>query len=155
MSTCFPIKNVLVTQMLEKEMATHSGIFAWRIPWTEEPGGLQSMGSQRVGHDWTTNTHRKESDTTERLHFHTLKFLQRRLAFEEKMSKSNQDTSCIVEQSYGFAGLVQQPAHAITRASFCLLSCSAIFIMWLLASWPHHGCCTSRHHIQRRRILQL
>ena len=35
---------------LEKEMATHSSIRAWRIPWTEEPGGLQSMGSQRVGH---------------------------------------------------------------------------------------------------------
>ena len=37
---------------LEKEMATHSSILAWRIPWTEEPGGLQSMGSQRAGHDW-------------------------------------------------------------------------------------------------------
>ena len=36
---------------LEKEMATHSSIPAWRIPWTEEPGGLQSMGLQRVGHD--------------------------------------------------------------------------------------------------------
>ena len=34
---------------LEKGMATHSSILAWRIPWTEEPGGLQSMGSQRVG----------------------------------------------------------------------------------------------------------
>ena len=41
---------------LEKEMATHSSILAWRIPWTEELGGLQSMG-------------RKELDTTERLHF--------------------------------------------------------------------------------------
>ena len=36
---------------LEKGMATHSGILAWRIPWTEEPGRLQSMGSQSVGHD--------------------------------------------------------------------------------------------------------
>ena len=36
---------------LEKEMATHSSILAWRIPWTEEPGGLQSTGSQRVGRD--------------------------------------------------------------------------------------------------------
>ena len=35
---------------LEKEMATHSGILAWRIPETEEPGGLQSMGSHRIGH---------------------------------------------------------------------------------------------------------
>ena len=37
---------------LEKEMTTHSSIFAWEIPWTEETGRLQSMGSQRVGHDW-------------------------------------------------------------------------------------------------------
>ena len=37
--------------LLEKGMATHSSILAWRIPWTEEPGGLQSMGSQRVRHD--------------------------------------------------------------------------------------------------------
>ena len=37
--------------LLEKEMSTHSSILAWRTPWTEEPGGLQSTGSQRVGHD--------------------------------------------------------------------------------------------------------
>ena len=42
---------------LEKEMATHSSILAWRIPWTEEHGGLQSIVSQRVGHDRATNTH--------------------------------------------------------------------------------------------------
>ena len=42
---------------LEKEMATHSSILAWKIPWTEEPGELQFMGSQRVGHNWATNTH--------------------------------------------------------------------------------------------------
>ena len=37
--------------LLEKETATHSSILAWKIPWTEEPGRLQSMGSRRVGHD--------------------------------------------------------------------------------------------------------
>ena len=42
---------------LEKKIATHSCILAWRIPWTEEPGRLQSMESQRVGHNWETNTH--------------------------------------------------------------------------------------------------
>ena len=41
---------------LEEDMATHSSILAWRIPGMEEPGGLQSMGSQRVRHDWATNT---------------------------------------------------------------------------------------------------
>ena len=39
---------------LEKGMATHSSILAWRIPWTEEPGRIQLIGSQRVGHDWVT-----------------------------------------------------------------------------------------------------
>ena len=43
--------------LLEKEMATHSRILAWKIPWTEEPGRLQSMGLQRVRHDWATSLH--------------------------------------------------------------------------------------------------
>ena len=43
--------------LLEKEMATHSSTLAWKIPWTKEPGGLQSMGSQRVRHDWATSFH--------------------------------------------------------------------------------------------------
>ena len=42
---------------LGKEMATHSSILAWKIPWTEDPGRLQSMGLQRVGHDWATSLH--------------------------------------------------------------------------------------------------
>ena len=41
--------------LLEKEMATHSSILAWKIPWTEEPGSLQSMGLQRVGHELATS----------------------------------------------------------------------------------------------------
>ena len=61
------VKNLPVTQEtqvrflgcenpLEKEMATHSSILAWGIPWTEEPAGLRFMGSQRVGYNWVTNT---------------------------------------------------------------------------------------------------
>ena len=42
---------------LEKEMAAHSSIHAWKIPWTEVAGGLQSMGSQRIGHDWAPSCH--------------------------------------------------------------------------------------------------
>ena len=73
---CTPVWASLVTQMvnnlpamqetwvpslgqedpLEKGMEIHSGILAWRIPWTEEPAGLQSLGSQRVGHYWVTFT---------------------------------------------------------------------------------------------------
>ena len=45
------VRSLAHEDPLEKEMATHSSILAWRIPWTEEPGGLQSMGSQRVGYD--------------------------------------------------------------------------------------------------------
>ena len=43
--------------LLEKEMGTHSSILAWKTPWVEEPGKLQFMGSQRVGHDWATSLH--------------------------------------------------------------------------------------------------
>ena len=43
------------SSLLEKAMAPHSSTLAWKIPWTEEPGRLQSMGSRRVGHDWATS----------------------------------------------------------------------------------------------------
>jgi len=52
---------------LEKGMATLSSILAWEIPWREEPGGLQSMGSQRVRHDWATNTFILSWGLTEKL----------------------------------------------------------------------------------------
>ena len=58
---CLPLLYSKMTQLhtyrhsLEKAMATHSSTLAWKIPWTEEPGGLQSMGSLRVGHDWATS----------------------------------------------------------------------------------------------------
>ena len=45
------VQSLYQEDPLEKEMATHSSILAWKIPWTEKPGGLQSVGSQRVGHD--------------------------------------------------------------------------------------------------------
>ena len=52
-SFCIPRPNLPVT--LEKEMATHSSVLAWRIPGTGEPGGLLSMGSHRVGYDWSNS----------------------------------------------------------------------------------------------------
>ena len=51
--SCYWYLTILLYVALEKEMATHSSILAWRILWTEEPGGLLSMGSHRVGHDWS------------------------------------------------------------------------------------------------------
>ena len=54
------VKNLLASAAdirdvgsLEEDMATHSSILAWKIPWTEEPTGLRSMGSQRIGHNWS------------------------------------------------------------------------------------------------------
>ena len=64
--TCLPMQEMQEMRIwyvgledpLKMEMATHSSILVWRIPWTEEPGGLQSMGSQRVRHSWAgTHTH--------------------------------------------------------------------------------------------------
>ena len=46
---------IVLLVLLEKAMAPHSSTLAWKIPWTEEPGGLQSVGSLRVGHDWATS----------------------------------------------------------------------------------------------------
>ena len=51
----FPSISGIYTSTSEKGMAPHSSSLAWKIPWTEEPGGLQSMGSLRVGHDWATS----------------------------------------------------------------------------------------------------
>ena len=48
------IQSLIQEDPLEKDMATHSSILAWEIPWTEQRGGLHSMGSQRVGYDWAT-----------------------------------------------------------------------------------------------------
>ena len=47
------VRSLGQEEALEKGMATHSSILARKIPWTEEPGGLGSIGSQRVGHDWS------------------------------------------------------------------------------------------------------
>ena len=49
------VQSLGLEDPLEKEMAIHSSTIAWKIPWTEEPGRLQSMGLQRVGHDWVTS----------------------------------------------------------------------------------------------------
>ena len=48
------VRSLGLEDLLEKEIATHSSIFAWKILWTEKPSGLQSMGSQRVRHDLVT-----------------------------------------------------------------------------------------------------
>ena len=53
---------------LEKGVATHSSILAWRIPWTEEPGGLQFIGSQRAGHNWSDWAHMQDLGLSNQMH---------------------------------------------------------------------------------------
>ena len=65
--SCFELAHFVIychpsRDTLEKGMATHSSILAWRIPWTEETGGLQSMVLHRVVHDWMTDTSRDSSE---------------------------------------------------------------------------------------------
>ena len=66
--TCLPAQEMRVPSLdqedpLEKEMATHSSILAWRIPWTEEPGGLQSMGHKKSEMTDHTHTHTRTHTT--------------------------------------------------------------------------------------------
>ena len=57
------VRSQVQEDRLEKEMATHSSILAWKIPWTEEPGGLQFMGLQRVAHDWAHTAYVVQTET--------------------------------------------------------------------------------------------
>ena len=68
------VQSLGLEDSLEKVMATHSSLLAWRIPWTEQPGGLQSIWSQRVGHNWVTHTHTHthKSHVTLAIHILTL-----------------------------------------------------------------------------------
>ena len=71
---------------LEEGMATHSSILAWRIPWTEEPGGLQSVGSQTVGHNWVT-----KQPTTSQV---DIKLTIATMFFELHLSVSTRQVKC-------------------------------------------------------------
>ena len=77
---------------LEEEMATYSSILAWRIPWTEEPGGLQSMRSQRLIHDWTTEQEHKLISSPEN-EFRTQTYFLIMLAFYSVKKKTLQEKS--------------------------------------------------------------
>ena len=58
------VQSLCQEDPLEKEMTTHSSMLAWGIPWTEEPGGLQAMGSQRVGHNRVIKQQQKQQKST-------------------------------------------------------------------------------------------
>ena len=105
-----------------EEMATHSSILAWKIPWTEEPGGLQSMGSQRVRHSRKEHDH----DTTEWYNMKKKKHVTHRK--KSSQTETNPKMSWLMQCGVHMAGR-RNPA-AIT-SSFCLLgedSCSRVTI---------------------------
>ena len=90
---------------LEKEMATHSSILAWEIPWTEEPGGLQSIGWQRVGHDWATKQQQREC-THRRRESEGITEAEGRVAWPqakkfEQPPEDNRGKECVVPSSFG------------------------------------------------------
>ena len=64
------VQSVGQEDPLQKGMATHSSILAWRIPWTEEPGGLQSLRLQRIGHEWVTNLKKRKKQHTACVRIH-------------------------------------------------------------------------------------
>ena len=75
---------------LEEGMATYCSILAWRIPWTEEPGGLQSMGLQRVGHDWVT-----KHSTAQHCYSNITWLLQGKIFFKiQKPPRQRSKTNC-------------------------------------------------------------
>jgi len=97
---------------LDREMATHSSILAWKIPWTKDPGRLQSMGSQRVGHDWAKEK-KKNFKTWKRIQ---MLFLLSYL-FSRKPWK--------IHSSWHYLG-VSQPSYSVpTNLGLRSLQCAA------------------------------
>ena len=99
------VKNLLIVQgtwvqslgqedPLEKEMATHSSILAWKIPWTEEPAWLQSIGSQRVGDNWRTNTSLHLSCFSHVQLFATLRTVAHQALLSMRFSRQDTEVDC-------------------------------------------------------------
>ena len=116
---------------LEKEMATHSSTLAWRIPWREEPGRLQSMGSQRVGHGWATS-----------LSLYT-PYINDRDDAERKMVEKGTDTEiwwppheCLTSHEVSPASMSLYPKHSLKEGSD--LSCEDLLSL-LLPKADYYG----------------
>ena len=101
---------------LEKGTATHSSILAWRIPWTEEPGRLQSMGSHRVRHDWVTK--------------HTAHYGQR--AHLQCMAYSRYSVNNTTANNHNLIGFLdsKRPPYAVVHGSKELVSPHTSLVPW-------------------------
>ena len=106
---CLPMQETLETWVrslqwedpLEEEMATHSSVLTWRIPWTEEPVRLQSMGLQRVGHNWAC-THVYTASNTKYYNFtNAIKQMTSKVSFKNK-SKGRRGKSPMIDEFPNF-----------------------------------------------------
>ena len=119
------------SQIWEKAMATYSSILAWRIPWTAEPGELQSMWSQRVRQDWMTNTH------TVRFRFRScwrpwFALLRRKFGLNEKQVGS---TKIEVETEGGCKGPDSIPSHSTLVVADAQLHLWPRTVLFFSFSW--------------------
>ena len=145
--------------LLEEGMATHSSIFAGRIPWTEEPGGLQPIRLQRVGHNWATKHTHTHTHTPPLLGLLLLQLWHRRLFyFKATLSsywardwggRGRQPVSREIDKSTGYRVLVAEGSLAGSSGLPSALigcGCGAEAVMWAQGS-PRSGlntCCWSR-----------
>jgi len=119
------------TDPLEKEMATHSGILAERTPWTEKPGGLQSMGSQRIGHNQATNAFIFVSTTCMLKHSPSLTSI----SFSPQMVESSVLLFKVTSQSNGFQSRVVAVAPSgSTELAFLKVKHVYLYLQFL-PSW--------------------
>ena len=109
--------------LMEKAVAPHSSTLAWKIPWTEEPGGLQSMGSRRVGH--------LLSDFSFTFHFHTL---------EKEMATHSSVLAWRIPGTAEPGGLPSMGSHKVRHDWSNLAAAAAYFLNWSLASAAPRQC---------------
>ena len=136
-----PVQSLRREDPLEEGMATHSSILAWRTPWTEEPGGLQSLGLQRVGHDWSnTAQHSTAKKMRRSRQQHTNRSDKNvRLQRDPKSLVPSEDTRSLppeTEPSANHVGTLIwdfQPS-ALWKIKFCCLS-----ILWYSVINSPHG----------------
>ena len=145
MSVSFSSFHWFSSDPLEKGMATHSCILARRIQWIEDPGRLQSMGSQRVGHDWVTFTHLFICDYTESTLLPNFFFFFFFFFFWPCHTACGILVPIPWSNSDPQQWKMQSPNHWTTRNVFSCFSCD-----WLVANPPG----SSVHGIFPTRILE-
>ena len=128
---------------LEKGMATHSTILAWRIPWTEEPGGLQSVGSQRVGHDWATSL----------MSFSCNTYIMEMMASSKSLLLDFKDALCVklLPQCLMKFGLVGIRSSAASSKG----SSSQVIFVNAAPALVQYTTCTTVHGMSRRHLINV